>query len=48
MKTYRGVDVQPHAFLTSALHGGKWSVSKLNVRIQHRHPVGGSDNYRRI
>jgi hypothetical protein len=27
MKTYWGVDVQLHAFLTSAIDGGEWSVS---------------------
>jgi hypothetical protein len=28
MKAYEGVDVQIHIFLTSALVGGKWSVSR--------------------
>jgi hypothetical protein len=28
MKTYRGVDVQIHIFLTSALAGGEWSASR--------------------
>jgi hypothetical protein len=27
MKTYLGVEVQFHAFFTSALHGGEWPVS---------------------
>jgi hypothetical protein len=27
MKTYWGVEVKPHAFLTSALDGGEWSAS---------------------
>jgi hypothetical protein len=27
MKTYGGVDVQIHVFLTSALVGGEWSAS---------------------
>jgi hypothetical protein len=27
MKTYFGVKVQPHAFLTSTLYGGEWSAS---------------------
>jgi hypothetical protein len=27
MKTYRGVDVQIHVFLTSALVGGEWTAS---------------------
>jgi hypothetical protein len=29
MKTYGGVDVQIHVFLTSALVGGEWSASRL-------------------
>jgi hypothetical protein len=29
MKAYRGVDVQIHIFLTSALVGGEWSASRL-------------------
>jgi hypothetical protein len=28
MKTYCGVEVQIHAFLTSALDGGEWSASQ--------------------
>jgi hypothetical protein len=28
MKAYRGVDVQIHIFLTSALAGGEWSASR--------------------
>jgi hypothetical protein len=28
MKAYGGVDVQIHIFLTSALAGGEWSVSR--------------------
>jgi hypothetical protein len=28
MKTYGGVDVYIHTFLTSALVGGEWSVSR--------------------
>jgi hypothetical protein len=28
MKTYGGVDVQTHVFLTSALVGGEWSASR--------------------
>jgi len=27
MKTYWGVELQRHAFLTSALEGGEWSAS---------------------
>jgi hypothetical protein len=29
MKTYGGVDVQIHVFLTSTLVGGKWTTSRL-------------------
>jgi hypothetical protein len=28
MKTYGGVDVKTHVFLTSALVGGEWSASR--------------------
>jgi hypothetical protein len=28
MKTYGGVEIQPHAFLTSALDGGEWLASR--------------------
>jgi hypothetical protein len=28
MKSYGGVDVQIHVFLTSALVGGEWSASR--------------------
>jgi hypothetical protein len=28
MKTCGGMEVEPHAFLTSALDGGKWSASR--------------------
>jgi len=31
MKAYVGVEVQLHAFLTLALHAGKWSVDALDV-----------------
>jgi hypothetical protein len=30
MKTYRGVDVEIHVFLTSALDGGEWLVSSCS------------------
>jgi hypothetical protein len=32
MKTYGGVDVQIHIFLTSALVGGEWSASHRPIR----------------
>jgi len=28
MKTYGGIEVEIHTFLTSALHGDKWSASR--------------------
>jgi hypothetical protein len=46
MKTYGGVDVQIHVFLTSALIGGEWSASRP-CRFTHRertpdiHSIGG-------
>jgi hypothetical protein len=30
MKTYGGVDIWIHVFLTSALVGGQWSASRLS------------------
>jgi len=46
MKTYRGVEVQLHAFLTSALDGGEWSVSRPGrftprKRAPGAHWIGG-------
>jgi hypothetical protein len=47
MKTYWGVEVYLHAFLTWALRGGKWSASRLG-RFNHEerthvaHYIGGS------
>jgi hypothetical protein len=42
MKTYRGVEVQLHALLTSALHGRDWSASRpgsftSRVRVPSTH-----------
>jgi hypothetical protein len=47
MKTYRGMEVQLHAFLTSALHGGEWSASRpgrftFGERASVTHWLGGS------
>jgi hypothetical protein len=46
MKTYGGVDVQIHVFLTSALAGGEWSVSRPGrfnpgERAPDTHWIGG-------
>jgi hypothetical protein len=46
MKVYRGVDVQIHAFLTSALVGGEWSSSSPRrfgprERAPGAHWIGG-------
>jgi hypothetical protein len=46
MKTYWGVDVQIHAFLTSALGGGEWSDSRpgrfnLGERAPRTDSIGG-------
>jgi hypothetical protein len=41
MKTYRGVDVQIHVFLTSALAGGKWSASRPSLFNPGIHWIGG-------
>jgi hypothetical protein len=45
MKAYRGVDVQIHIFLTSALVGGEWSASGTGhftsgERIPYTHWIG--------
>jgi hypothetical protein len=47
MKMYGGVQVNPHAFLTSVLDGGEWSSSYLGhfaprVRPHSIHWIGGS------
>jgi hypothetical protein len=46
MKTYEGVDVQIHVFLTSALVGGEWSALPLGrlipgERVPGTHCIGG-------
>jgi hypothetical protein len=46
MKTYRGVDIYIHVFLTSALVGGEWSTSPLRLLYPRRkglryHWIGG-------
>jgi hypothetical protein len=46
MKAYRGVDVQIHIYLTSALVGGEWSAScpcrfTPWERISGTHRIGG-------
>jgi hypothetical protein len=51
MKTYGGVDVYIHIFLTSALAGGEWSVSRPGrftpgERAAGTHSIGGSVNPR--
>jgi hypothetical protein len=41
MKTYRGVDVWIHIFLTSALVGGEWSASRPCPFTPGTHFIGG-------
>jgi hypothetical protein len=41
MKTYGGVDVYIHIFLTSALVGGEWSASRPCRFIPGTHFIGG-------
>jgi hypothetical protein len=47
MKTYGGVDIQPHAFLTSALNRCEWSASRSGrfkpegKTLPHIHCIGG-------
>jgi hypothetical protein len=38
MKTYEGVDVNIHVFLTSALVGGKWSASRFGLFSPGKEP----------
>jgi hypothetical protein len=43
MKTYGGVDVKIHIFLTSALVGGEWSASRFgrfNPGVEPLVPIG--------
>jgi hypothetical protein len=41
MKTYWGVDVRIHIFLTSALVGGEWSSSRLREIAPGTYWIGG-------
>jgi hypothetical protein len=46
MKTYGGVDVETHVFLTSAIGGGEWSASRPGrftpgERDPGTHRIGG-------
>jgi hypothetical protein len=41
MKTYRGMDVYIHIFLTSALAGGEWSDSRPCRFTPGTHFIGG-------
>jgi hypothetical protein len=46
MKTYGGVDVEIHVFLTSALAEGEWSASRFSrfipgERASGAHSIGG-------
>jgi hypothetical protein len=46
MKTYGGLDVYSHAFLTSALVGGEWSATRPGhftpgERVPGTHWIGG-------
>jgi hypothetical protein len=46
MKGYWGVEVEPHAFLTSSLDGGEWSASRSDrftprERALGIHRIGG-------
>jgi hypothetical protein len=38
MKTYVGVDVYIHVFLTSALVGGEWPASRLAALLPGKEP----------
>jgi hypothetical protein len=41
MKTYGGVDVQTHVFLSLALVGGEWSASHPGRFTTGTHSIGG-------
>jgi hypothetical protein len=41
MKTYGGVDIKIHVFLTSALVGVEWSASHLDRFTPGTHWIGG-------
>jgi hypothetical protein len=41
MKTYGGVDVYIHIFLTSVLVGGEWSTSRPGRFTPGTHFIGG-------
>jgi hypothetical protein len=41
MKTYGGMDVQIHIFLTSPLAGGEWSASRPGRFAPGTHWIGG-------
>jgi hypothetical protein len=38
MKTYGGVDVEIHIFLTSAIVGGEWSASRSGFFTPQKKP----------
>jgi len=39
MKAYWGVEIQPHAFFTSALDGSQWSASRPGRFIPREEPL---------
>jgi hypothetical protein len=39
VKAYGGADVESHAFLTSALDGGEWSVSRTGRFTPGKEPL---------
>jgi hypothetical protein len=41
MKAYRGVHVETHVFLTSALVGSEWSASRPGCSTPGTHWIGG-------
>jgi hypothetical protein len=40
MKTYGGMDVQTHVFLTSAVGGGEWSASRTGLLTPGKRAAG--------